>query len=274
MLEDQAYRLAYWKIAFEEINYRRFFDINDLVCLRVEEEDVFLARHQIIFQLVEEGKVTGLRVDHVDGLHDPEGYLARLQTAAGAGRRRAAAIRRGGEDPGQGRTAPAALAGVRDHGLRFRQRPERHCSSSPAGCGPSRPPTPASPAKTQPFAEICYARNKQVMWKLFAGEVNALGHHLGKLAAQDRQARDVPLSELMGALVELTACLPVYRTYIRDFEVSASDRGYLERTLDLARRRTTDAHIGDPAFDFLRRVAVPRPAAVCAGSCGPNTCAS
>ena len=79
LLEDQAYRLAYWKIAFEEINYRRFFDINDLVCLRVEEEDVFLARHQIIFQLVAEGKVTGLRVDHVDGLHDPEGYLARCR---------------------------------------------------------------------------------------------------------------------------------------------------------------------------------------------------
>ena len=68
---------------------------------------------------------------------------------------------------------------------------------------------------SEPFAEVCYTRNKQVMRELFAAEVQSLGHHLGRLAAQDWKARDVPLSELIAAMVEITACLPVYRTYIR-----------------------------------------------------------
>jgi (1->4)-alpha-D-glucan 1-alpha-D-glucosylmutase len=253
LLEDQAYRLAYWKIAFEEINYRRFFDINDLVCLRVEEEDVFLARHHIILQLVKEGKVTGLRVDHVDGLHDPEGYLARLQTAASA----VAAERPlyivvekilGKDEPLPPSWQVCGTTGYDFTGVL------NGLFIEPGGLQAIESSYARFTGDTQPFAEVCYARNKQVMWKLFAGEVNALGHHLGRLAAQDLEARDVPLSELMAVLVELTACLPVYRTYIRNSEVSACDRAYLERTLDLARQRTTDAHIGKPAFDFLRRV--------------------
>ncbi len=253
LLEDQAYRLAYWKIAFEEINYRRFFDINDLVCLRVEEEDVFLSRHQIIFQLVAEGKVTGLRVDHVDGLHDPEGYLARLQNAAGQAvseRPLYVVVEKilGREEP---LPRPWQVCGTTGYDF---VNVLNGIFIEPDGLVAIEAAYARFTGENQPFAEICYSRNKQIMWKLFAGEVNALGHHLGRLAAQDRQARDVPLSELMGALVELTACLPVYRTYIRDFNVSARDRGYLERTLDLARSRTSDIHIGDPAFDFLRRV--------------------
>ena len=253
LLEDQAYRIAYWKIAFEEINYRRFFDINDLVCLRVEEEDVFLSRHQIIFQLVAEGKVTGLRVDHVDGLHDPEGYLARLQSAAGQAvseRPLYVVVEKilGKEEP---LPQPWQVCGTTGYDF---VNVLNGIFIEPDGLAALEAAYARVTGENQPFAEICYSRNKQIMWKLFAGEVNALGHHLGRLAAQDRQARDVPLSELMGALVELTACLPVYRTYIRDFEVSARDRGYLERTLDLARSRTSDINIGDPAFDFLRRV--------------------
>ena len=253
LLEDQAYRMAYWKIAFEEINYRRFFDINDLVCLRVEEEDVFLAHHHVVFQLVAEGKVTGLRVDHVDGLHDPEGYLERLQNAAGA----AAAERpvyvvvekiQGREEP---LPRPWQVCGTTGYDF---VNVLNGIFIEPAGLDAMEAAYSRITGETLPFAEVCYARNKQVMWKLFAGEVNALGHHLGRLAARDRGARDVPLSELMGVLVEVTACLPVYRTYIRGVEISARDRGYLERTLQLARRRTTDVLIGDPAFEFMRRV--------------------
>ena len=253
LLEDQAYRLAYWKIAFEEINYRRFFDINDLVCVRVEEEDVFLARHQVIFQLVEEGKVTGLRVDHVDGLHDPEGYLERLQSAAGAvasGRPVYVAVEKilGRDEP-----LPESWQVCGTTGYDFTNA-LNGLFIEPNGLREIEAAYARFTGKAEPFAEVCYARNKQVMGTLFAGEVNALGHHLGRLAAQDRQARDVPLSELKSALVELTACLPVYRTYIRNFEVSSRDRRYLEGTLALARRRTAESQIGAPAFDFLHRV--------------------
>jgi (1->4)-alpha-D-glucan 1-alpha-D-glucosylmutase len=253
LLEDQAYRLAYWKIAFEEINYRRFFDINDLVCVRVEDADVFLARHQIILQLVQEGKVTGLRVDHVDGLHDPEGYLARLQTAASAVAAERPLYVVVEKILGKDEPLPPSWQVSGTTGYDFIGE-LNGLFIEPAGLQAIESAYARFTGDSQPFAEVCYARNKQVMWKLFAGEVNALGHHLGRLAAQDLEARDVPLSELMAALVELTACLPVYRTYIRNFEVSASDRTYLERTLVLARKRTTDVQIGDPAFAFLRRV--------------------
>lgn len=259
LLDEQGYRLAFWKIAFEEINYRRFFDINDLVCLRVEEEDVFLARHQAILQLIKEDKVAGLRVDHVDGLHDPEGYLARLQAAASeaASQRPVYIVAEkilGREEPlseswqACGTTGYDFVNALNDlfidpDGLRSIEAAYARFTGDPA-----------------PFAETCYARNKQVMWKMFAGEVHAFGHHLGRLAAQDWQARDVPLSELVEALVEVTACLPVYRTYVRGFEISEGDRRYLERTLDLARRRTSEVRIGPPAFAFLRRVLLLDPA--------------
>src|ERR1051325_7055659 len=83
LLSQQAYRLAHWKLGSEEINYRRFFDINDLVRLRVELPEAFQMAHQKVFELVRKGKITGLRVDHVDGLFDPAGYLCRLQSFLG-----------------------------------------------------------------------------------------------------------------------------------------------------------------------------------------------
>jgi len=97
------------------------------------------------------------------------------------------------------------------------------------------------------------------MQQLFAGELSAFGHALGKLAASDRHARDLPLCELVQALVEVTACLPVYRTYIRSFAISPRDRGYLERTLAVARRRTSPAKVSDDAFAFLRCVLLLNP---------------
>ncbi len=75
LLSQQHYRLSFWKVAAEELDYRRFFNINELISLRVEEEKVFRHSHTLIFKFVREGKFTGLRVDHVDGLYDPLGYL-------------------------------------------------------------------------------------------------------------------------------------------------------------------------------------------------------
>jgi len=248
ILEDQAYRLASWRIAFEEINYRRFFDINDLVSLRVEQEDVFKARHQAILRRVGEGKVTGLRVDHIDGLLDPLGYLARLQSAAQQSVYVVVEKILGRDEllPGDWQTSGTTgydfLNAVNDILI------------EPGGLEAIETAYGRMTGSTEPFAEICYARSKQVMRKLFAGEVNAFAHRLGKLAARDRQARDIPLSDLMNAFVEVTACLPVYRTYIRSAEIPARDRSYIERTLELALRRTGQRQEANPAFDFLRRV--------------------
>jgi (1->4)-alpha-D-glucan 1-alpha-D-glucosylmutase len=79
LLEDQPYRPAFWRVASEEINYRRFFDINELTAIRVERPEVFAATHQLVFQLIADGTVTGLRIDHPDGLWDPGRYFRQLQ---------------------------------------------------------------------------------------------------------------------------------------------------------------------------------------------------
>jgi (1->4)-alpha-D-glucan 1-alpha-D-glucosylmutase len=252
LLSSQAYRLAYWQIGYEEINYRRFFDINDLVGLRVEDPEVFEDRYQKTLGLALTGRITGLRIDHIDGLRDPGCFLQRLESATGGMYLVVEKILGRGESlprewPVAGTTGyeflnalngvfvvPEGLAGIEES---YRRRT----------------------GGLLPFAELCYQANKDVMRTLFIGDINALGRRLGRLAAAHRQARDVRLSELIDALVEVTACLPVYRTYIHTFALSPRDRGYIERTLDLARRRTSPERISDAAFDFLRAVLLVEP---------------
>lgn len=254
LLSQQAYRVAYWKIGYEEINYRRFFDINELIGIRVEHPEAFAARHRHIFELLAEGKVTGLRIDHVDGLNDPLGYLRRLQGGTPdrpVDRQRHYIVVE--KILGRGETLPQDWPIAGTTGYDFLN-VVNGVQINPDGYQEMEAAYARFTGSEVTFAETCYERNKQVMQELFPGEVNALGHHLGQLAAQHREARDVPLSELMQVLVELTACLPVYRTYIRDFHVSDRDRYYLEHSLGLARSRVAEERVGSPAFAFLRQV--------------------
>lgn len=256
LLSDQAYRLAYWKMSAEEINYRRFFDINELVGLRVEDPRVFDDRHRSIAELTTKEDVIALRVDHVDGLYDPPRYLERLQAAVSSENGNRNTLSRyivvekilGRDEPLPGDWPVAGTTGydflnavnglfVNPEGLHALERDYHRIT----GCELS-------------YLDVCYTRNKLVIQQLFAGELAGFTHSLGRLAAQDRHARDLPLPELAQAFVEVTACLPVYRTYIRSFNISDRDRGYLEWTLNAARGRTSREAIGDAAFDFLRRV--------------------
>ena len=156
LLDAQPYRLASWRTSAEEINYRRFFDVNDLVGLRMENPEVFAATHCLIRSLIASHQVTGLRIDHCDGMFNPRQYLIRLQllylasqcagrgAAAGDRRQRhraqrsrsgarirlvaepGAALHRGGEDPGAARIPAAGVAGARHLRLRFRLPGQRH----------------------------------------------------------------------------------------------------------------------------------------------------
>jgi (1->4)-alpha-D-glucan 1-alpha-D-glucosylmutase len=250
LLAQQAYRLAYWKIGYEEINYRRFFDINELVGLRIELPEVFENRSRKTFELVRSGKVTGLRVDHIDGLWDPNCFLKRLQNSTGGGNPFYIVVEKilGREEPlprdwpvsgTTGYEFLNALNGV------FIDR---------AGLARMEEIYNRRTGNAKPFAEICYQCNKEVIERLFAGDLKALVQHLGKIAAHHRQARDIRVSELSDALVEVTACLPVYRTYAHNGGVSASDRAYIEGAIETARLRTSREAVSDAAFDFLRSV--------------------
>jgi (1->4)-alpha-D-glucan 1-alpha-D-glucosylmutase len=254
ILSAQPYRLAYWKIGLEEVNYRRFFGLNEFVAVRVEDPAVFAGRHGAIFQLVRDGRVTGLRIDHVDGLFDPRAYLAQLQSCAVP------------EDssPQPFFVVVEKILGEHEHlpddwpvsgttGYDFLNAVNA-LFIDPAGLQAIEQAYARIARSSVPFSETSYKGNMLVMDSLFAREVHLLGHRLGALAADDRKARDLPLGELIDLLKVVTACLPVYRTYIRDQEISQQDREFLDHALTLARNRVSTGKISDAAFGFLRQV--------------------
>ncbi len=255
ILSAQAYRLAWWRKASEAVNYRRFFDINDLVGLRMEDPAVFAATHQRVLDFVREGLVTGLRLDHIDGLYDPRGYLVRLQQTIGGSveptslpffvvaEKIVGADERIPDDwPVSGTTGYEFLNNVHgvfvDHrGLKSLNRTYQRFSGS-----------------RKNFADVVYECKKQVLHDLFSGEVERFTAWLARLATADRHARDLPSRALAQAFIEVSACFPVYRTYTSSFSVAPRDRAYVLRALDDARVRTTPDDSLDAAFTFLCQV--------------------
>lgn len=255
ILSAQPYRLAYWKIGLEEINYRRFFGLNEFVAVRVEDPRVFADRHRSIFQLVRDDKVTGLRIDHVDGLFDPRAYLHQLQSSV---------LPESSSSQQPLFVVVEKILGGREHlpgdwpvsgttGYDFLNAVNA-LFIDPDGLQSIEDAYARATRSAIPFSDISYTGNMLVMRELFAHEVHALGHRLGAIAAQDRKARDLPMAELIQLLKVVTACLPVYRTYIRGDEISDHDREFIEQSLTLARARVSASEISDAAFAFLRQV--------------------
>ena len=257
VIAAQWYRLAYWRVAAETINYRRFFDVTDLVGIRVENPEVFEMRNKLILDLITQGKVTGLRIDHIDGLHDPINYLTKLQ------------IRLGGEFYvvvekilEHGEPLPASFACAGTTGYDFLDTANA-VFVDPAGLGRLTEIYHRYTGLTTSYEDLVYERKKQVIDQLFFGEMRALGVHLSQLAAADRNARDLAPSELLAALVEITACMPVYRTYIREDQVADGDRGYLTHAVAEARRRAKS--VDARAMTFVEHVLLLQPPAYITG---------
>ncbi len=259
LLGQQVYRLAYWKIGYEEINYRRFFDVNELVGIRIESPEVFDNRNRQTLDLVRSGKVTALRIDHIDGLWDPECYLRRMQSEAGDTYIVVEKIL-GRDEP-----LPSQWPVAGTTGYDFLNA-VNGVFIDPDGMARLEETYSRRTGNYLPFAERCYQCNKLAMNTMFRGDMAALSHHLGSLAAEHRHARDIRMSELNEALVEMTACLPVYRSYTHDFEIAERDRAYILKTLQLARSRTSREQIGDAAFDFLGSVLLLEPPGYLAAS--------
>jgi (1->4)-alpha-D-glucan 1-alpha-D-glucosylmutase len=258
LLNAQAYRLSYWKVAAEEINYRRFFDVNDLAAIRVDNPVVFDTIHKFIFELLEVGSVTGLRIDHVDGLWDPKQYLTAVQ-------HRYAEVT--GGDPGEPTLGlylivEKILSG--DEKLRS-DWPVFGTTGYDFATDDSQLLVDSSAAEKFStiyrdfierfvhFESLIYEKKKLVMDVLLASDIEALGHLLGYVSERDRLHRDFTLDSLSTVVRELIACFPVYRTYISaESGVSEADRQVILRAVRAAKRR--NASIDTSIFDFLRDI--------------------
>ena len=258
LVSNQAYRLAYWRVAAEEINYRRFFDINQLAAIRMEQPGVFQEANQKIFDLLSTGAVTGLRIDHVDGLSDPKGYLTQWQQwgqehLGGPPDESGKALYVVVEKilgPGEQLNADWPIHGTTGYDfltwanqLFVDTRHERLFNQLYLGLT----------KHTVAYEDLIYQCKKLIMSTSMSGEINALGHQLNVLSERNRRSRDFTLNSLIHAIREIIACFPVYRTYISplaDDPPLDRDRAYIRLAVARAKRR--NPALSSLVFDFIR----------------------
>ncbi len=268
LIEAQPYRPAFWRVAGEEINYRRFFDINELAAIRMELPEVFEATHQLILQLVVEGKVTGLRVDHPDGLWDPASYSLQLQRSCSL-QSPAAAWRASDLDRhrtkiplwplyvvaekilSKGESLPEDWAVYGTTGYDF--------LNEVNGIFVRRASRKAFDKIYRDligteinFRNLVSSTKKMVMLVSLASEINSLSHQLDRISERNRHYRDFTLNSLTFAIREVIACLSVYRTYINALtgRVSERDEKYIEAAVAEAKKR--NPRTARDLFDFIR----------------------
>ena len=228
LLAQQYYRLSFWKVATEEINYRRFFNINELISLRVEDPNVFELCHRLIFQLVRDGKITGLRIDHIDGLYDPAVYLRRIRQNLGEVHVVVEKILDMREDlPNDwlvcGTTGYEFANFVNqlfcdsDHEQKFTDLYRRFTGHNTA------------------FADLVSEKKRLIIGRYMAGDVDRLAHLLKRVSSRDRFGGDITLYGLKRALVEVLTFFPVYRSYISHERFGAEDRIRMQETLGKAK---------------------------------------
>jgi (1->4)-alpha-D-glucan 1-alpha-D-glucosylmutase len=282
LLEAQVYRLANWRVSGEEINYRRFFDINDLIGLRMENPRVFAATHQLLRTLLAEDLIQGVRIDHCDGLLNPRQYLVRVQMLYAASQcagpiPRPPLAENGIEqevqqvfgqhdwmkdraplysvvekilEPGEDLPCEWPVDGTSGYeftalvnGMFIDRRNERQFTNI----------YHRFTGASQDVATLIYNSKKLIMHASLASEVNVLAHMLDELSISDRYARDFTRKALRDVIRETIACFPVYRTYIDERgQISERDEAYIHEAVVRAKRRNPDK--APASFDFLRDI--------------------
>ena len=243
LLSQQVFRLSFWKVAADEINYRRFFCVNGLISLRVEDEHVLNYTHGLIFDLIGKGMVTGIRIDHVDGLYDPASYLQKMREKAPANYIIVEKILNLQEDlppawPVQGTTGYDFANYVNElFCQKENKRAFTRIYASITGLKNS-------------YEDIVRYNKNLIIQEDMASDVHNLAQLLQKISSRDRHGSDITLTTLERALTEVLAVFPVYRTYISQVVVSEDDRKYILAAVDRAR-------VNFPAllhgFTFVRR---------------------
>jgi (1->4)-alpha-D-glucan 1-alpha-D-glucosylmutase len=261
LLEEQSYRLAYWRTAAHEINYRRFFDVNTLAGLRVEDPEVFAAIHRLLATLLREGRVTGVRIDHPDGLFDPAKYFDMLQDLAAdawgeprrPGARRLYVV---AEKVLSGRERlPTGWSVYGTTGYNFLNQ-VNGLFVHPGNARRVRRAYARLTGQTRSFDDLLYDAKRLIMDTAMASELTVLAHELDRIGESNRKSRDFTLYSLRDMLAEVVACFPVYRTYVNDEGWVPDDRVVLERAIARARRR--NPAMESSIFDFFREVMLPR----------------
>ncbi|MEO8902847.1 MAG: glycogen debranching protein GlgX [Polyangiaceae bacterium] len=261
LLGVQSYRLASWRVASEEINYRRFFDINSLAAIRMEAPDVFEHSHALLFELIDKDQISALRLDHTDGLYDPLGYFEALQSRF---RRSTQRLKSGPDD--LARPLPVLVEKILERGEQLPAdwpvdgttgydfggvamgvfvdaRNERAISATYAGYT----------GDGLSFAEHVYQSKHQILRYSLACEINMLGRSLERIANANRRWRDFTLISLTRGLIEVLAAFPVYRTYLREGSpASEYDVSHIQGAISEARKN--NAAISISVFDFIEEV--------------------
>jgi (1->4)-alpha-D-glucan 1-alpha-D-glucosylmutase len=249
LLGRQHYRLAYWRVSADEINYRRFFDINDLVGVCVEDAEVLGATHRFVFELIASGRVQGLRIDHIDGLFNPGGYCALLQDRAEAlGHPQYLVVEKILARSEKLRD-DWRIAGTTGYdfmnlvnGVFVDERAE----------GPFDKLYRRFAGISTTFDQFAYRAKKDIIRTALASEIEVLATMLDGIAEMDRSSNDYTFNVLRDALVEVVASFPVYRTYVTNDHVEAEDAKYIDGAVGIARKRS---ELGDDlVFDFVRDV--------------------
>jgi (1->4)-alpha-D-glucan 1-alpha-D-glucosylmutase len=262
-LAEQPYRLCHWRVATDEINYRRFFDVNMLAAIRVEDSEVFAAIHELVLRFIERGWVSGLRIDHVDGLLDPQQYLTNLTKAIRDIRGKAEDAEGGLWEEGFYIVAEKILA---------------HDENLPAewpiqgttgydflnllnglfvdrnGLYALRDAYFRLTGGAETFPQVLYESKRTILATSLSSELNVLSHQLDQISEQHRWSRDFTRLSLHRALREVVACFPVYRTYIRPETdvVRDEDRRRILAAVRLAKRR--NPAMSHSFFDFIASV--------------------
>ena len=278
LLNDQAYRLSFWQVASDEINYRRFFDVNELAALSMEKPDVFADTHRLILRLLGERKVTGLRIDHPDGLYDPRQYLERLQHHYLLEIAQRVIADKGMNIEDFGLANLKSAIGQLQATLR---QPLYVVAEKILGKDEPLPPNWPVHGTTgyeflnrlnglfidadnemkfsriyhkatgmEPsFSGYPYEKKFLILQVALSSELHMLANQLDRLSEKSRWSRDFTLNSLRHALREIIACFPVYRSYITD-EVSQRDARYVHYAVRLAKQK--NPAISGSIFDFVR----------------------
>jgi (1->4)-alpha-D-glucan 1-alpha-D-glucosylmutase len=229
LLTEQFYRLSYWKVGAEELNYRRFFTVNELICLKVDDADVFDQTHDLICRMVKTGQFNGVRVDHIDGLYDPNNYLRQLRDRLGDTYIVVEKILETEETlptdwPVQGTSGYDALSqlnGIFCH--QGNQDSFTHLYQQLTG-------------ETTPYPELVSAKKRLIADTNLVGDINNLARFLKRVCQQYRYGRDLTLYGLRTAIEEVLIAFPIYCTYANEKGISDRDLAYVQEAIEVARR--------------------------------------